>query len=108
MDSDTVWQIFYYLNVGFPDEDYMELVTSSNIWSKFNVANADSSDEDLYYLLQAFFEMANDRDRVKDWDLIKIIFSHIFRIGFVNRETRDGCYKALGHVKQSLMLLFPF
>uniref|UniRef100_A0A1A9VTB9 Uncharacterized protein n=1 Tax=Glossina austeni TaxID=7395 RepID=A0A1A9VTB9_GLOAU len=112
MDSDTIWQIFYYLNVGFPDdfskpeEDYMELVTSSNIWSKFNVANADSSDEDLYYLLQAFFEMANDRDRVKDWDLIKIIFFHIFRIGFINRETRDGCYKAARDMLVNLCLCY--
>ncbi|XP_037885384.1 ectopic P granules protein 5 homolog isoform X1 [Glossina fuscipes] len=112
MDSDTIWQIFYYLNVGFPDDftkpedDYMALVTSSDIWSKFNVANADSSDEDLYYLLQAFFEMANDRDRVKDWDLIKIIFFHIFRIGFINRETRDGCYKSARDMLVNLCLCY--
>uniref|UniRef100_A0A1A9W6G3 Ectopic P granules protein 5 homolog n=1 Tax=Glossina brevipalpis TaxID=37001 RepID=A0A1A9W6G3_9MUSC len=112
MDSDTIWQIFYYLNVGFPndfskpEEDYMELLTSSNIWSKFNVANADSSEEDLYYLLQAFFEMANDRDKLKDWDLIKTIFLHIFQIGFINHNTRDSCYKAARDMLVNLCLCY--
>lgn len=60
--------------------DYTELLNASDFWAKFNIANADSSDEDLYYLLQAFFEMANDRDKTKDWELIKTICLHIFNV----------------------------
>ncbi|XP_059219883.1 ectopic P granules protein 5 homolog isoform X1 [Stomoxys calcitrans] len=112
MDSDIVWQIFYYLNVGFPldfsmpEEDYMEHFNASDFWGKFNVANADSSDEDLYYLLQAFFEMANDRDKTKDWDLIKTICLHIFHIGYLNVDTRDICYKTARDMLVNLTLTY--
>ncbi|XP_065371725.1 ectopic P granules protein 5 homolog isoform X2 [Calliphora vicina] len=112
MDADTIWQIFYYLNVGFPsnlttpEEDYMDLLNASDFWAKFNIANADSSDEDLYYLLQAFFEMANDRDKNKDWDLIKIICLHIFNIGFINNDTRDICYKTARDMLVNLTLSY--
>ncbi|XP_005180740.1 ectopic P granules protein 5 homolog isoform X2 [Musca domestica] len=112
MEAEIVWQIFYYLNVGFPaefslpEEDYMEHFAASDFWAKFNVANADSSDEDLYYLLQAFFEMANDRDRNKDWDLIKTICLHIFNIGYLNHDTRDVCYKAARDMLVNLTLAY--
>ncbi|KAM7362755.1 ectopic P-granules autophagy protein 5 [Cochliomyia hominivorax] len=112
MDADTIWQIFYYLNVGFPadlttpEEDYTELLSASDFWGKFNIANADSSDEDLYYLLQAFFEMANDRDKTKDWELIKTICLHIFNIGFINNDTRDICYKTARDMLVNLTLSY--
>ncbi|XP_073818455.1 ectopic P-granules autophagy protein 5 isoform X2 [Musca autumnalis] len=112
METDIVWQIFYYLNVGFPaefslpEEDYMEHFSASDFWAKFNVANADSSDEDLYYLLQAFFEMANDRDKTKDWDLIKTICLHIFNIGYLNHDTRDICYKTARDMLVNLTLAY--
>lgn len=82
-----VWQLFYYLNVGFPtrfpvdnDEDYENEFNSSNFWDRFNCSISDSSDEDLFYLLQAFFEIANERSKNKDWDLIKLVCLNIFYV----------------------------
>ncbi|XP_053947288.1 ectopic P granules protein 5 homolog isoform X1 [Anastrepha ludens] len=112
LDSEIAWQIFYYLNVGFSTElttnqtDYSELINTPDFWKKFSVANADSSAEDLYYLLQAFFEMANERDRAKDWDLIKTICIHIFNIGFVNANTREICYKTARDMLVNLTLSY--
>lgn len=82
-----VWQLFYYLNVGFPTEfpvnsfdDYENELKSPFFWERFNDSIADSSDEDLFYLLQAFFEIANERTKNKDWDLIKLICLNIFYV----------------------------
>ncbi|XP_017477815.1 PREDICTED: ectopic P granules protein 5 homolog isoform X2 [Rhagoletis zephyria] len=112
LDADVTWQIFYYLNVGFPTElplnrtDYWEVINTPDFWKQFNVANADSSAEDLYYLLQAFFEMANERDRAQDWDLIKTICLHIFNIGFINANTRETCYKTSRDMLVNLTLSY--
>ncbi|XP_011192881.2 ectopic P granules protein 5 homolog isoform X1 [Zeugodacus cucurbitae] len=112
LDNEITWQIFYYLNIGYPTEmptveiDYSELINTPEFWKKFNVANADSSAEDLYYLLQAFFEIANERDRGKDWELIKTICLHIFNIGYVNANTREICYKTSRDMLVNLTLSY--
>ncbi|XP_055908978.1 ectopic P granules protein 5 homolog isoform X2 [Eupeodes corollae] len=112
LDASTVWQLFFYLNVGFPTqfpaphEDYIARYHATDFWNYFNGANADSSAEDLYYLLQTFFEMANERDRVKDWELIQAICLHIFDIGFINEKTRDICYKTSRDMLVNLTLAY--
>ncbi|XP_055848760.1 ectopic P granules protein 5 homolog isoform X2 [Episyrphus balteatus] len=112
LDASTVWQLFFYLNVGFPTqfpaphEDYIARYHSTDFWNYFNGANADSSAEDMYYLLQTFFEMANERDRVKDWQLIQAICLHIFDIGFINEKTRDICYKTSRDMLVNLTLAY--
>lgn len=87
LDISMVWQLFYFLNVGFPTkfpvnsvEEYENEFSSPNFWERFNDAITDSSDEDLYYLLQAFFEIANERSKTKDWELIKLVCQHIFYV----------------------------
>lgn len=90
LDISMVWQLFYFLNVGFPTnfpvnsvEDYENEFNSPNFWERFNDSITESSDEDLYYLLQAFFEIANERTKTKDWDLIKLVCLHIFHVSLV-------------------------
>lgn len=92
-----VWQLFYFLNVGFPTqfpansiEDFENEFNSVNFWERFNDSITDSSDEDLYYLLQAFFEIANERTKNKDWDLIKLICSHIFHVSLFCLKVEKG------------------
>lgn len=86
LHADIIWHLFYYLNVGFPRDlnttitADMETIYQTEFWSKFDVANADISPEDMYYLLQAFFEMANGRDIIKDRPLIRIICLTIFEV----------------------------
>ncbi|EDW83213.2 uncharacterized protein Dwil_GK22441 [Drosophila willistoni] len=101
LDTEFIWHLFYYLNVGFPmdlrtqlTEDPEGAFQAEDFWQKFDVAYSDIAPEDMYYLLQAFFEMANDRDRTKDWNLIKGICLHIYQIGFIHWTTREMCYKA--------------
>ncbi|XP_067619599.1 ectopic P granules protein 5 homolog isoform X2 [Eurosta solidaginis] len=113
LDNEIIWKLFYYLNVGFPteafpanQENYTEIIKASDFWKKFNVANADSSAEDLYYLLQTFFEIANARDRTNDWDFIKVICLHIFNIGFINVNTRETCYKTARDMLVNLTLSY--
>ncbi|XP_037950670.1 ectopic P granules protein 5 homolog isoform X2 [Teleopsis dalmanni] len=112
LSADTIYQLFYYLSVGFPSkfelptEVFLDLMNSPEFWTKFNVANSDSSAEDLYYLLQAFFEMANERDIVNDWELIKSICLHIFNIGYINESTREMCYKTSRDMLVNLTLAY--
>ncbi|XP_004534242.1 ectopic P granules protein 5 homolog isoform X2 [Ceratitis capitata] len=112
LDREITWQTFYYLNVGFPAElppnqtDYSEIINTPEFWKHFEIANADSSAEDLYYLLQAFFEIANERDRAKDWDLIRTICLHIFNVGFLNVNTREFCYKTSRDMLVNLTLSY--
>ncbi|XP_030371319.1 ectopic P granules protein 5 homolog [Scaptodrosophila lebanonensis] len=113
LDTEAIWHLFYYLNVGFPNDLTTELVVdpaeafhADEFWTKFNVANADVAPEDMYYLLQAFFEMANKRDISKDWELIKCICLHIFNIGFINTSTRDVCYKTARDMLVNITLAY--
>lgn len=88
LHADIIWHLFYYLNVGFPRdlntrlEADMETIYNTEFWSKFDLANSDLLPEDMYYLLQAFFEMANERDSTKDWQLIRIICLTIFQVSY--------------------------
>ncbi|XP_017140447.2 ectopic P granules protein 5 homolog [Drosophila miranda] len=109
LDAEIIWHLFYYLNVGFPT-DLTDLVgnaeaafQSDDFWVKFDAANADVAPEDMYYLLQTFFEMANDRNRLKDFSLIKAICLHIFHIGYIHRPTREICYKTARDMLSNLM-----
>ncbi|ALC46612.1 CG14299 [Drosophila busckii] len=100
LSTEIIWQLFYFLNVGFPSEFHMllkeqgeEAVLSPDFMRKFDVANADTAPEDMYYLLQAFFEMISERDTSKDLPLIRTICLHIFQIGYLHVTTREYCYK---------------
>lgn len=42
--------------------------------------HVDTSHEDMYYLLQAFRNMAIKRDEHSDWELIQTITEHIFHV----------------------------
>ncbi|XP_017104957.2 ectopic P granules protein 5 homolog [Drosophila bipectinata] len=110
LDTEVVWHLFYYLNVGFPVDLANDLVgnaeaafQSDEFWNKFDLANADVAPDDMYYLLQTFFEMANDRNRSKDANLVKAICLHIFHIGYIHRSTREFCYKAARDMLVNLM-----
>ncbi|XP_034665712.1 ectopic P granules protein 5 homolog [Drosophila subobscura] len=110
LDAEIIWHLFYYLNVGFPTDLSTDLVGNAeaacqadDFWSKFDQANADVAPEDMYYLLQTFFEMANDRNRTKDWSLIKAICLHIFHMGYIHRPTREICYKTARDMLANLM-----
>ncbi|XP_055381195.1 ectopic P granules protein 5 homolog isoform X2 [Condylostylus longicornis] len=113
LQTDTLWQLFLYLNVGFPDdfpvanEDFKKTLCEQNFWFRFNLIASHLSPEDLYYLIQAFFEMANDRDRSKDWEFIETVCSHIFLVGFVNEPTRETCYKTSRDMLTNLTLSYP-
>ncbi|XP_064550516.1 ectopic P granules protein 5 homolog [Drosophila montana] len=112
LHADIIWHLFYYLNVGFPSDLTTQLTADpeaafqTDFWSKFDVANADVSAEDMYYLLQAFFEMANARDRTKDWPIIRIICLTIFQIGYIHQGTREFCYKAARDMLISITLAY--
>lgn len=56
------------------------LLNEDYFWTKFNIMHADTSHENLYYLLQAFRNMASKRDRRYDWELIQRISQHIFHV----------------------------
>lgn len=58
--------------------DYEAFLKDDQFWHDFNVRAKDATNEDLYYLLQAFLEMALARDETTDWDFIKTLFIHIF------------------------------
>ncbi|XP_016985100.2 ectopic P granules protein 5 homolog [Drosophila rhopaloa] len=110
LDAEVVWHLFYYLNVGFPTDLTNDLVSNAeaafqaeDFWTKFDLANADVAPEDMYYLLQTFFEMANDRNRSKDGNLVKAICLHIFRIGYIHQSTREICYKTARDMLANLM-----
>ncbi|XP_017037889.1 ectopic P granules protein 5 homolog [Drosophila kikkawai] len=110
LDAEVVWHLFYYLNVGFPTDLTNDLVSNAeaafqaeDFWVKFDLANADVAPEDMYYLLQTFFEMANDRSRSKDGGLVKAVCLHIFRIGYIHRSTREICYKTARDMLANLM-----
>lgn len=60
--------------------DFQRCFEAPNLMENFNIAVSDVSPEDIYYLLQAFFEMATERQRTKDWDLIQAISAHIFNV----------------------------
>ncbi|XP_034112376.2 ectopic P granules protein 5 homolog [Drosophila albomicans] len=112
LNADIIWHLFYYLNVGFPSDlntkisTDMEIVYQMEFWSKFDVANADVSPEDMFYLLQAFFEMANERDLTKDGPLIRIICLTIFQIGFIHQGTREYCYKTARDMLVNITLAY--
>ncbi|XP_034484557.1 ectopic P granules protein 5 homolog [Drosophila innubila] len=112
LHADIIWHLFYYLNVGFPSNlstklaADMETIYQTEFWSKFDVANADISPEDMYYLLQAFFEMANGRDIIKDRPLIRIICLTIFEIGFIHQSTREFCYKSARDMLVNISLTY--
>ncbi|XP_017041076.1 LOW QUALITY PROTEIN: ectopic P granules protein 5 homolog [Drosophila ficusphila] len=110
LDAEVVWHLFYYLNVGFPTDLTNDLVSNAeaafqaeDFWRKFDLANSDVAPEDMYYLLQTFFEMANDRNRSKDGNLVKAICLHIFHIGYIHRSTREICYKTARDMLANLM-----
>ncbi|CAD7085229.1 unnamed protein product [Hermetia illucens] len=108
----TLYALFYFLNVGFPEEislnsDYEAFLKDDQFWHDFNVRAKDATNEDLYYLLQTFLEMALARDETMDWDFIKTLFIHIFFIGYINETTRNICYKPCKDVLSSLALLYP-
>ncbi|XP_052836525.1 ectopic P granules protein 5 homolog [Drosophila gunungcola] len=110
LDAEVIWHLFYYLNVGFPMDLANDLVSNAeaafqaeDFWRKFDLANADVAPEDMYYLLQTFFEMANDRNRSKDGSLVKAICLHIFHIGYIHQSTREICYKTARDMLANLM-----
>nr|NP_650752.2 ectopic P-granules autophagy protein 5, isoform C [Drosophila melanogaster]Q9VE34.2 RecName: Full=Ectopic P granules protein 5 homolog [Drosophila melanogaster]AAF55595.2 ectopic P-granules autophagy protein 5, isoform C [Drosophila melanogaster] len=110
LDAEVIWHLFYYLNVGFPTDLANDLVSNAeaafqaeDFWRKFDLANADVAPEDMYYLLQTFFEMANERNRSKDGSLVKAICLHIFHIGYIHKSTREICYKTARDMLANLM-----
>lgn len=110
LDAEVIWHLFYYLNVGFPTNLANDLVSNAeaafqaeDFWRKFDLANADVAPEDMYYLLQTFFEMANERNRSKDGSLVRAICLHIFHIGYIHKSTREICYKTARDMLANLM-----
>lgn len=108
--------------------DYRTLLKADHIWNEFNLMHVDTTHENLYYLLQAFQNMATQRDEQQDSELIETICQHIFnvifttywttftmitriiyilQIGFINENTREMCYKAARDVLVDLTQKYP-
>lgn len=108
-----MWMLYYHLNVGFADDclenltqNFKEKIIDKNFENKFNENNVDVPAEDLYYLLQTFSNMILSRDE-NDWDFIKLATLHLFEIGYVNKITREICYKTTRDLLINITTKYP-
>lgn len=113
LDIKIMWMLYYHLNVGFADDclvnlsqNFKEKIIEKNFENKFNENNIDVPAEDLYYLLQTFSNMILSRHR-NDWDFIKLATLHLFEIGYVNKITREICYKTTRDLLINITTKYP-
>lgn len=113
LDIKIMWMLYYHLNVGFADDcltnlsqNFKEKIIERNFENKFNENNIDVPAEDLYYLLQTFSNMILSRDR-NDWDFIKLATLHLFEIGYVNKITKEICYKTTRDLLLNITTKYP-
>lgn len=92
---DTTWRIFYFLHD--PDQDLivesMGKLWEENFRIQFEEKLASLADDELYYLLNTFANMALARES-NDMEFIKVATKDLLQVGFVSQITQDVCSKS--------------
>ncbi|XP_063908736.1 ectopic P granules protein 5 homolog [Zophobas morio] len=99
----TAWKIFYFLHDSDlcaqeilkpeDDVDYREKLWLGAFRSQFEDKLASLADDELYYLLNTFANMALERES-EDRDFIETATRDLLQVGFISRSTQEICSKS--------------
>lgn len=111
MDINSLWRLYYYLHAGKFEESDPVLsnildIESNFLTDTFNDSIVDIPPDDLYFLLQSFSQMALSRTK-DDWNFIKCVTLNLLKIGFINENTKDICYKTVKDSITNITTKYP-
>lgn len=111
----------------FSSSDFKLEICDPRFMEQFNDTIIDLPSEDLYYLLQTFSSLVLSRNS-KEWDFIECVTMNLFRvryifefgtdnlisfdsfffqIGFVNKSTKENCYKIVKDLLGNITSKYP-
>ncbi|XP_044253867.1 ectopic P granules protein 5 homolog isoform X2 [Tribolium madens] len=93
---ETVWKIFYFLHES--DQGILAVDNAEKLWDRnfriqFEEKLSALADDELYYLLNTFANMALARES-DEMDFIEAATKDLLQVGFISEMTQDICSKS--------------